>query len=128
MAKRMPSGPPGLVKYIEHDRAKRKNQRKMGHELNRIRTNAAPDASFQTAREPRTGRRLGLTLVVPPTRLGYTNSYFVSTAIKRLMGPIRTAPIKIFNAAGRQVAVVVFNPVTGSRHRLPVPPFRQGDR
>lgn len=108
-------------------RDRRRVQRRQGHEAN-VQRGQVGATTIQTARHAKTGKRLGLTIVVPKTQLGYSSSFHVAAVLQSMMRPIRVAPIKIFNGVGRQVAVVEFNRITGSRHRLPVPPLVQGDR
>jgi hypothetical protein len=105
---------------------KRQVTRARGHLQNRTAANVGSN-SVMTARDRR-GKRTGILLVAPVRQLGYNTGYQRAYYIFKKMQPIRVPPARILNGAGRHVAMVVVNPITGSRHRLPVAPFTQGDR
>lgn len=77
------------------------------------------DTAAITERSP-SGAKRGIILTHTPGRLEYNGNVTVARFIQAKMRPIRVPPAIVYDGAGKAIAQIVVNPVTGSRHRLPL--------
>lgn len=66
------------------------------------------------------GSKRGIILTHAPGRLQYNGNVTIAQFIRAKLRPINVPPVLVYDGAGRAIAKIVVNPVTGSRHRLPL--------